>query len=74
MYIITAATGNIGKALATELLSKGKKVRVIGRNADKLKELSEKGAETLAGDVGDAGFIMRAFAGTPLNMCSDNGM
>ncbi|MCK9423654.1 MAG: SDR family NAD(P)-dependent oxidoreductase [Bacteroidales bacterium] len=61
MYIITAATGNIGKALATGLLAKGKKVRVIGRSADKLKELAEKGAEPFVGDVKDAAFIKDAF-------------
>jgi uncharacterized protein YbjT (DUF2867 family) len=69
MYVITAATGNIGKALATALLADGKKVRVIGRSADKLKELTDKGAEAMVGDVNDAGFVNKAFAGGTAVFC-----
>ena len=61
MYVITGATGNIGKVIALELLSKGKKVRVIGRTSDKLKELIAKGAEAFAGNVYDADFVNKAF-------------
>lgn len=69
MYIITAATGNIGKALATALLAEGKKVRVIGRDAAKLKDLTEKGAEAMTGDVKDRNFVMQAFAGGTAAFC-----
>ncbi|MEI7983491.1 MAG: NAD(P)H-binding protein [Bacteroidota bacterium] len=69
MYIITAATGNIGKALSSALLANGKKVRVIGRSADNLKELAEKGAETMVGDVMDATFVSEAFAGGTAAFC-----
>jgi uncharacterized protein YbjT (DUF2867 family) len=63
MYVITGATGNIGKALSFALLENGKKIRVIGRDAAKLKELTDKGAEPAVGDVKDAAFVTRAFAG-----------
>jgi uncharacterized protein YbjT (DUF2867 family) len=69
MYVITGATGNIGKVLATELLSKGKKVRAIARNADKLKELAEKGADIMVGDLSDAHFVKKAFAGATAAFC-----
>ncbi len=36
MYVITGATGNTGKAIASALLAAGKKVRVISRDAKKL--------------------------------------
>jgi short-subunit dehydrogenase len=35
-YVITGATGKIGKIVATELLAKGQNVTVIARNAGKL--------------------------------------
>jgi uncharacterized protein YbjT (DUF2867 family) len=69
MYIITAATGNIGKALAAELLANGKKVRVIGRDAAKLNDLVGKGAEPMVGDVMDAAFVKQAFAGGTAAFC-----
>lgn len=63
MYVIAGASGNTGSIVARELLSHGKKVKVIGRNADHLKPLVEKGAEPLIGDLTDAGFLKKAFAG-----------
>ncbi len=69
MYVLTGATGNIGKLVATELLANGKKVRAISRNADKLKELIAKGAEPFIGDVYDAEFVNRAFAGASAVYC-----
>lgn len=79
MYVISGATGNTGKIVANYLLDNGKKVRVLGRSADKLKEFTAKGAEAAVGDVSDAEFVKKAFEGatavycvlTP-NMHSDN--
>jgi uncharacterized protein YbjT (DUF2867 family) len=68
-YVITGATGNIGKIVANELLAKGEKVKVIGRNADKLKEFTSKGAEALIGDVTDTEFVKKAFAGATAVFC-----
>ncbi|NVO11406.1 MAG: SDR family NAD(P)-dependent oxidoreductase [Bacteroidales bacterium] len=68
-YVITGATGNIGKKLATELLSKGQKVKVVGRNAEKLQELVSLGAEALVGDVTERNFVIKAFAGADAVFC-----
>jgi len=60
-YIVTGATGNIGKALAERLLAHGKKVRVIGRNEERLKPLVDKGAEPFVGSLDGATFLTNAF-------------
>ena len=62
-YVVTGASGNTGKVVATELLKAGQDVRVIGRDANKLKELEKQGATIFAGDVTDQDFLNRAFAG-----------
>ena len=61
MYVITGASGNIGSIVALELLSNGKKVKVIGRNAGKLKTLTNKGAEAILGDLADGDFLNQAY-------------
>jgi len=63
MYIIAGASGNTGKIVAHELLSHGKKVKVIGRNAGHLKPLVDKGAKALIGDLADGSFLKKAFSG-----------
>jgi uncharacterized protein YbjT (DUF2867 family) len=63
MYVITGATGNTGKIIATKLLEAGKKVRIISRNAEKAKELTDKGAELFIGDSGNAELLKKAFNG-----------
>ncbi len=63
MYAITGATGNIGSKVADALLARGEKVRVIGRDAARLRRFVEKGAEAAAGDLKDRTFLRGAFAG-----------
>jgi uncharacterized protein YbjT (DUF2867 family) len=63
MYVITGATGNTGKPIALSLLEAGKKVRIVSRNAERAKELTDKGAELFIGDSTDAEFLKRAFNG-----------
>ena len=63
MIAVMGATGNTGKIVAETLLAKGEKVRVLGRDAEKLGPLMAKGAEAAAGDPGDAAYLARAFAG-----------
>ena len=43
-YIITGGAGNISAPLTKNLLAAGKRVTVIGRNADHLKDLTQAGA------------------------------
>ena len=54
MYVILGATGHTGSAIAENLLAKGEKVRVIGRNKERLAKLSDQGAEALVGDAADS--------------------
>jgi uncharacterized protein YbjT (DUF2867 family) len=63
MYVITGATGNTGKIIATQLLEAGKTVKVISRKADHLAELVAKGAIPAIGDLADSAFITEAFTG-----------
>jgi uncharacterized protein YbjT (DUF2867 family) len=63
MYVITGATGNIGRTLAEILLDAGKPVKVIGRSADRLKPLADKGAEIAVGSLEDEAFLTETFRG-----------
>jgi uncharacterized protein YbjT (DUF2867 family) len=63
IYVITAATGNIGSRITDELLRKGMTVRVIGRDANRLKRFTDKGAQAHIGSVDDVGFLTTAFTG-----------
>jgi uncharacterized protein YbjT (DUF2867 family) len=63
MYVVTGATGNTGRVIAETLLAKGKKVRAIGRSAEKLHSLVGKGAEAFVGSVTDGSAMVRAFEG-----------
>src|SRR3989344_4693497 len=61
--VITAATGNIGSKLAEILLSKGKRISVIGRDAKKLEAFKMKGAEVFECNAEKASDMKRAFWG-----------
>lgn len=62
MIIITGATGKIGSKVAIQLLGKGKRVSVIGRDAQKLESLKNLGAEVAIGEMNDVNFLTRSFA------------
>jgi uncharacterized protein YbjT (DUF2867 family) len=61
MIVISGASGHTGNLITSSLLSKGKKVRVIGRHAEKLKPLTDKGAEAFIGDLSDSSFMNKAY-------------
>jgi uncharacterized protein YbjT (DUF2867 family) len=61
MYVITGATGNTGGVIARTLLERGKKVRVIGRSADRLQSLASAGAEPFVCDLTNAAALASAF-------------
>jgi uncharacterized protein YbjT (DUF2867 family) len=63
MYVILGASGNTGSIIADSLLSKGKKVRVVGRDPGRLQRFVRQGAEAFMGDVGDAAALTKAFSG-----------
>jgi uncharacterized protein YbjT (DUF2867 family) len=63
MYVIIGATGHTGAIITEKLLAKGEKVRVIGRDAKRLEQFTDKGAEPFVADATDAGALSKAFAG-----------
>ncbi len=63
MYVVTGATGNSGHVVAGYLLSRGKKVRAIGRSEERLQPLAARGAEPFVCDLADAAALAKAFAG-----------
>jgi uncharacterized protein YbjT (DUF2867 family) len=63
MYVILGASGNTGSIVANFLLSKGKKVRVVGRDSGRLQRFVEKGAEAFTANLSDAAALTKAFSG-----------
>lgn len=63
MYVVLGASGNTGHIVASNLLTRSEKVRVVGRNATHLQPLTSKGAEPFIADVTDAGALAKAFHG-----------
>jgi uncharacterized protein YbjT (DUF2867 family) len=63
MYVVTGATGNTGRVIANRLLDAGRKVRVIGRNPDRLKTFTARGAEAFVADITDQAALTKAFTG-----------
>ncbi|MEZ5993673.1 MAG: NAD(P)H-binding protein [Planctomycetota bacterium] len=64
MITVMGATGNTGGRIAKSLLKQGHEVRAIGRNVERLAELSALGAEVRIGDTMDTDFLADAFDGS----------
>ena len=64
MFTILGATGNVGRKMADILISKGEKVRLVSRNADRLRPFVGKQAVAFAGDAIDTEFLVKAFTGS----------
>jgi uncharacterized protein YbjT (DUF2867 family) len=62
-YVILGASGNTGAIIADYLLSKGEKVRLLGRDAGRLQRFVRKGAEAFTADLSDAAALTKAFSG-----------
>jgi uncharacterized protein YbjT (DUF2867 family) len=80
MYVVLGASGNTGHIVAKNLLAHGQKVRIVGRNAARLRPLAAEGAEIFIGDVTDARALTRAFKGAesayvmiPPNLTTNDG-
>ena len=63
VYVISGGGGNTGSIIANFLLSKREKVRVVGRDAERLQRFVRKGADAFAADVSDAVALTKAFSG-----------
>ena len=62
-YVILGASGNTGSIIADFLLSKGEKVRVVGRDVGRLQPFVRKGAEAFPADMTDATALTKALTG-----------
>jgi uncharacterized protein YbjT (DUF2867 family) len=62
-YAVIGASGNTGHVVASTLLGQGNNVRVIGRSADRLQALVQRGAEPVVVDAADSVALSRAFTG-----------
>jgi uncharacterized protein YbjT (DUF2867 family) len=62
-YVVTGATGNTGRVAADILLDAGFAVRAVGRSAERLQPLVDKGAEPVVGELDDATMLARAYSG-----------
>jgi len=63
MHVVMGASGNSAHIVASKLLARGEKVRVIGRNSERLQPLAAKGAEPFVVDVADSSALAKAFHG-----------
>lgn len=63
-YAIVGASGNTGHVVASKLLEQGQNARVIGRSADRLQPLVQRGAEAFVADATDRSALARAFEGS----------
>lgn len=61
MFVVLGASGHTGHVVATNLLARGEKVRVVGRNSAHLQSLASKGAEPVITDASDASALSKAF-------------
>lgn len=61
MYVVIGASGNTGHVVARNLLDRGQKVRLVGRNAAKLQSFAADGAEIFPSDVTDGASLAKAF-------------
>jgi uncharacterized protein YbjT (DUF2867 family) len=59
--VVQGATGRVGRVVVERLLKVGRVVRAVGRTADKLQPLGERGAEVWAGSYDDRAFLTSAF-------------
>jgi uncharacterized protein YbjT (DUF2867 family) len=62
-YVVLGATGNTGSIVTNFLLSKGEKVRVVGRDPGRLQPFVRKGAEAFTAGLSDATALTKAFSG-----------
>jgi uncharacterized protein YbjT (DUF2867 family) len=63
MFAITGITGNVGGAVARNLLAAGQPVRAVVRDLDKGKGWAERGCGLVGADINDAAALTAAFKG-----------
>jgi uncharacterized protein YbjT (DUF2867 family) len=63
MYVIAGVSGHVGSVVATNLLAKKERVKVIVRDTAKGQNWSAKGAEVAIGSLQDSAFLTTALKG-----------
>lgn len=63
LFVVTGASGHVGRGIARRLLEAGRRVRVVARQAGHLEPLVKKGAEPAVGSVDDPAFVRKTFQG-----------
>ena len=63
MFVILGASGHTGSVVAETLLKKREKVRVVGRNKERLGRFVQQGAEAFVADASDSQALTKAFEG-----------
>ena len=63
VILVTGATGQQGGAVATALLTKGQKIRVMSRTPEKASALAQAGAEVVKGNLTNASDLQAALRG-----------
>ncbi len=63
MYVVTGASGHCGHVVAEKLLGAGKKVRAIGRSAERLQQVKARGAELFVCDLSERTALAKGFEG-----------
>jgi uncharacterized protein YbjT (DUF2867 family) len=63
MDVVLGSSGHTGSIIADFLLSKGQKVRVVGRDLGRLQRFLRNGAEAYTADLSDAAALTSAFSG-----------
>jgi NAD(P)H dehydrogenase (quinone) len=63
MYAVMGVTGQVGAAVAENLLARGKKIRVVVRDPIKAASWGERGAEIAVADYTNAAALTEAFRG-----------
>jgi len=61
--VLSVGTGHIGSVLAASLLDQGLKITVINRDAKKVKNLADRGARIVEGQIDDPKVLDMAFDG-----------
>ncbi len=63
MFVVLGASGHTGAVVANTLLGRGHQVRVVGRSAEHLQSLAQRGAQVFAADATSPQALTNAFKG-----------
>jgi uncharacterized protein YbjT (DUF2867 family) len=63
MILVVGASGRLGTQVTQRLLEQGRPVRVMSRDASRLDDVVQRGAEAVTADLRDARSLLRACEG-----------